>query len=355
MADTNHVRRDDYIDFSENDPFAELTRIMGHDPRREPEPQAEAPEPAQAAGPAMDDFELDLEKELAGDFDFSDFDAPAPAADWREESPAAAYPQGEEVSAASLDADFEEFFAEPAAVEAAPAAPEAYDAPAAFEDGLDDALERELLGGDEYESYEAEPAPVSEWTGREPHEETPREEAVRHEAAAYDDAADDVWTADAEFDVDMLERELAASAEPVHAAPASFAPQPGAVGVEADFSFADEPQVPAEPAPMHDLSLEDELSLLLSDDPAPAPAPAAASSAGIAAAAATAAVASAAVYPASSAFGSYGRANFPPAHSPAVAMTPAVARHQEAPVEATPAFQQPAYEAYAPRTAPDTP
>ena len=166
MADTNHVRRDDYVDFSENDPFAELTRIMGHDPRvREPEPQAAAPEPA----PAMDDFELDLEKELAGDLDFSDFDAQAPAADWREESPAATWPQGEEVPDAALDAGFEDFFAGPAAGEAAPAeapeAPETYDAPAAFEDGLDDALERELLGGEDFARYEAEPVPARHAAG----------------------------------------------------------------------------------------------------------------------------------------------------------------------------------------------
>ncbi|MCO5158206.1 MAG: SPOR domain-containing protein [Aquamicrobium sp.] len=381
MADTNNVRRDDYVDFSENDPFAELTRIMGHDPRA-PEPQAAAPA-APLPTPAMDDFEIDLEKELAGDFDFSDFDEQAPVADWREESPAAAYPHdgadaGEEVSAASLDADFEDFFAEPAAGEAAPAAtyaapeatyqapeaPEAYDAPAAFEDGLDDALERELLGGEDYEAYEAEPVPEPEWTGREAYDEAPREEPVRHEAAAYDDVADDGWTADAEFDVDMLERELAASAAqdavsapeaaaPAYVAPADFAPQPDPVEAEADFAFDDAPETPAEPQAAHSLSLEEELSLLLSDDPAPTPAPASPSTVNVAAAAATAAVASAAVYPASSAFGSYGRANFPPAHSPAVAMTPAVARHQETPVEATSTFEQPAYEAYAPRTAPD--
>ncbi len=382
MADTNNVRRDDYTDFSENDPFAELTRIMGHDPRA-PEPQAAAPAPT----PAMDDFEIDLEKELAGDFDFSDFDEQAPAADWREESPAAAYPYdeaetGNEVSVASLDADFEDFFAEPAVEEAAPAAtyaapeaafqtpeapeaPEAYDdAPAAFEDGLDDALERELLGEGEGEGYKVEPAPESEWAGRETYAEAPREEPVRHEAAAYDDAADESWAADAEFDIDMLERELAASAAqetvsapeaaaPAYAAPADIAPEPDEVEAEADFAFNDEPETPAEPASAHSLSLEEELSLLLSDDPAPAPVPASPATANVAAAAATAAVASAAVYPASSAFGSYGRANFPPAHSPAVAMTPPVSGHEEAPVEATPAFQQPAYEAYAPPTAPD--
>jgi hypothetical protein len=44
-------------DFTDNDPFAELTRIMGFDPRVQPTPRPD------------EDFEIDLEKELMGMFD----------------------------------------------------------------------------------------------------------------------------------------------------------------------------------------------------------------------------------------------------------------------------------------------
>ncbi|MGN6471152.1 MAG: hypothetical protein ACTHLC_16405, partial [Rhizobiaceae bacterium] len=44
-------------DFKDNDPFAELTRIMGFDPRVQPTPRPD------------EDFEIDLEKELMGMFD----------------------------------------------------------------------------------------------------------------------------------------------------------------------------------------------------------------------------------------------------------------------------------------------
>ena len=88
---------------SDLDPFAELTRIMGFDPRvpvaqqeeaAEPVPDeisAAEPEPAISTGPmkvaaeddtsGSDDFSIDLEKELLGEFpgqDASDFEA-APA------------------------------------------------------------------------------------------------------------------------------------------------------------------------------------------------------------------------------------------------------------------------------------
>jgi hypothetical protein len=57
MADNNQARRVDPNGFLENDPFAELTRIMGHDPRA-----AVAPQPTA-------EVEFDLEQELMGELD----------------------------------------------------------------------------------------------------------------------------------------------------------------------------------------------------------------------------------------------------------------------------------------------
>ena len=67
MADRKQLRIADQPDISDDDPFAELTRIMGFDPR---EPASRQ----QVADADEDDvFDIDLEKELMGDFDaFSD-------------------------------------------------------------------------------------------------------------------------------------------------------------------------------------------------------------------------------------------------------------------------------------------
>jgi hypothetical protein len=78
MADKNQQKIADQVDLADDDPFAELTRIMGFDPRQPAKRAAEkqAPAPAeqyqveQAA--EEDDFSLDLEKELLGGFDIED-------------------------------------------------------------------------------------------------------------------------------------------------------------------------------------------------------------------------------------------------------------------------------------------
>ena len=96
MAENKQRKIADPIEFNEDDPFAELTRIMGFDPRvsalgqaRESaraEPAAVVtplaprafvqPAPPSAPEPqvAHDDFGIDLEKELLGEF--ADFEAP---------------------------------------------------------------------------------------------------------------------------------------------------------------------------------------------------------------------------------------------------------------------------------------
>src|SRR5439155_8376568 len=64
-------------DIADDDPFAELTRIMGFDPRQPVKPQP----PAQPKAPAVDhraeegDFDIDLEKEMMAEFGADDSDA----------------------------------------------------------------------------------------------------------------------------------------------------------------------------------------------------------------------------------------------------------------------------------------
>ncbi|HMM64173.1 MAG TPA: SPOR domain-containing protein [Mesorhizobium sp.] len=70
MADRTQRRVADHGDIAADDPFAELTRIMGFDPREPVAPRAEprlvAVEPAR--DDFGDDFDIDLEKELMGEF-----------------------------------------------------------------------------------------------------------------------------------------------------------------------------------------------------------------------------------------------------------------------------------------------
>ncbi len=62
MADRTPLKFADRDTISDNDPFAELTRIMGFDPRQ-PVASKDAPDPVMG-----DDFDIDLEKELMGEF-----------------------------------------------------------------------------------------------------------------------------------------------------------------------------------------------------------------------------------------------------------------------------------------------
>ena len=90
MANKSQLKAVGEQDFSESDPFAELTRIMGFDPRVQPTPRPE------------DDFQIDLEKELMGEFGSPDEHEDAhrqvgPAAELhREASPAEAVQPGKE-------------------------------------------------------------------------------------------------------------------------------------------------------------------------------------------------------------------------------------------------------------------
>ncbi|CDX58686.1 Sporulation domain-containing protein [Mesorhizobium plurifarium] len=78
MADRTPLKVADHNDIADDDPFAELTRIMGFDPRqpvRQPAPAVEKAMPANQAV-ETDDFDIDLEKELMGEFDSVEESAP---------------------------------------------------------------------------------------------------------------------------------------------------------------------------------------------------------------------------------------------------------------------------------------
>src|SRR5262245_2688190 len=68
MADRKQLKRADHSEIPNDDPFAELTRIMGFDPR---EPVIRAQSKFIEAGPLApsdeDDLSIDLEKELIGE------------------------------------------------------------------------------------------------------------------------------------------------------------------------------------------------------------------------------------------------------------------------------------------------
>lgn len=67
MADRTSLKVAEHNDISNDDPFAELTRIMGFDPR-----QPVAPRQAAAVDDHASDFGIDLEKELLGELDAMD-------------------------------------------------------------------------------------------------------------------------------------------------------------------------------------------------------------------------------------------------------------------------------------------
>ncbi|HEV2901266.1 MAG TPA: SPOR domain-containing protein [Pseudaminobacter sp.] len=136
MAEKNHLRIADQNDLPNDDPFAELTRIMGFDPRQ-PVRQQPAEAPAQDPSGAVadeDDFGIDLEKELMGELEAEEAAPEAEAAFQPAEAaykpatePAAEIEQAlagmdeasfataafEDELAASLDADAQQELADP--------------------------------------------------------------------------------------------------------------------------------------------------------------------------------------------------------------------------------------------------
>lgn len=108
MADRTQLRAADHNDIASDDPFAELTRIMGFDPRQPVKPQTPAQPKTAAAEPSVGegDFEIDLEKELMGEFGADANDNAFPV-ELREPAPEpATTDEMEDALAASFEQDF---------------------------------------------------------------------------------------------------------------------------------------------------------------------------------------------------------------------------------------------------------
>jgi hypothetical protein len=272
MADKNQLKIADQVDLADDDPFAELTRIMGFDPRQ---PARQAAAPQQAA--EEDDFSLDLEKELLGGFELEDEisepDAPVEAA----ASVETFAPEPEAVAAEAAEVDFD-FSADFDAAMAASTEDAAAGQDAEFDIGLTEDDVR-ALDVEEYKS--AAPAEAeadfdfgfTEDDVRPFDAETFQPAAPVEAAPAIDAAADDrdidahLDAAMADIDMDFL-RDAAAD-EPVAAAPADEAPEAlqeeaadaGDVDLhffdEDDFRLEDEPAPAIEPEPEQQPELDD--------------------------------------------------------------------------------------------------
>lgn len=301
MADTTQNRRDEF-GFAENDPFAELTRIMGQDPRAQTAAAPQEPDRADTvAAPAERDpfegeFDLDLEKELMGEFDFAEFDqqpeptvqaapqqpsyapdpepryddepayetAPQPAPEPTVEPSsyyAASEPAAHDDDATSvealLEAEFEafDFSPEPEPEPEQPAvsyAPEAAYAPEPSyepESSYDDAYPQETVASYAHEPVETvsaaqEPAPV---------------ESYHASPVADQDELDAELTR-------ALERKIAAPSEPIYDAEPEVEAEAETWAVEKPVAAA-APSWQADPTPAAaDDSLEDELTALLAEE-----------------------------------------------------------------------------------------
>jgi hypothetical protein len=187
MADRTQLRAAAQNDIADDDPFAELTRIMGFDPRQPVRPQAQ-PNAAPASQPMDEgDFDIDLEKELMGEFGADDNDS---VAEVREPAfNATATDAVDDELAASLEQDFplyddaaDEAVHAVAAWEAHSRAAEA-SAPAvesAFDDGFDDGFDDALASSLEDVSPFEDDLPVDDELAA----------SLEQDFLLYDDAAD---------------------------------------------------------------------------------------------------------------------------------------------------------------------
>lgn len=301
MADSNHNRRADYADFSDNDPFAELARIMGQAPQeREPraaEPRAEAPQVA-----ADDDFAIDLEQELMGELDLSEFDEPRdesglhPASDWRmpvetvDETPAFSAGDIEvdhsvEDLAASIMDSFEMDEAElHPADEAGEAAPATMLAVRIDEEAVAEAVQEWSSEEDAAHAYNPSVVAQQEWSPEEDAAHAYSPSVAAQEWSPEEDAphaySPSVSTVEVSQGDDDAAYEAAASYEAYEQAEgyneaqliAEFedfevAAEPADAGSMASAVFDDEPYTAqAAPVVAAETSLEDELTALLADD-----------------------------------------------------------------------------------------
>jgi len=234
MADSNPQRRDP-VDILADDPFAELTRIMGHDPRAESAHGAGHREQFEPAEP-----EIDLEQELLGELDFAGFEDQAHSGDWRDDMHAGAQDDVASVVAPSQDAFGDEELSV-GLVEKTPhePAPEAYAPQVAYVDEpefeLDLELDAQAADWEAQPFVEVEPvvAPVAPALAS-------GDDAYAYAPSAVDD--DMMFVADEhdsfDFDDDLgnaLERELYSVAEPARAGEpvAAASIQPAVSGFDA--------------------------------------------------------------------------------------------------------------------------
>ena len=244
MADRNQLKVADHHGIADDDPFAELTRIMGFDPREPVRPQT----PVQAVpADAVDDaFGIDLEKELMGEL--AGFDDEPVAA------PAAIEPQ---VEAQAPQVEWDSAPAD--AVEAA--AGDGFDLDAAMDEQVAASLYEDFSVEDEAEQpaeYEAYVEPESEDTA---------DEQVLADENAFDDVTAEDFSV-APQDTETVGDDgyaVAAEAAPVSGQGASdddFAAYFDGAMADVDMDFAARPvESEAVAQPVHDdvVKLDDAL------------------------------------------------------------------------------------------------
>jgi hypothetical protein len=222
MADRTPLRAAKPSDIADDDPFAELTRIMGFDPRVPVKPQASSLKPVE---PAMgEDFEIDLEKELMGELDDGQ-GAETHSAQAVQPAQEAHQPEisdfdfGEEI-AASLERDSElHVDAHPheafraASQDAEPAVAEHEDFDEAVAHSFASDFEPEIEPAHDHSGgFERDAAPAAQDGRRESHGEPELAEAeshlesVAHEAARYEGFGDEGFGDD--FDRAMAEVDM---------------------------------------------------------------------------------------------------------------------------------------------------
>lgn len=265
MAEKPQLRVADQDHVPDNDPFAELTRIMGFDPRvpvqRDPETEAPAGASLQDLG---DDFGIDLEKELMGEFAADEPAAQSYAADegahYQPASSDDFQPAAEfepEVSHSdAFDADFASSMEQELSLDGDWVASQhaSADAAPAYEDAIGQAA---TDADDVYAADDCSHAEESRQDSHEMHEAAQDDWAFAGEARQQDapistgpDAfADDFDAALAEVDMDFTAMPLGSSGD-------------GQDNLDHELQVRLE-QEPAAPVAAAGLSLEDELNALL--------------------------------------------------------------------------------------------
>ncbi|RWB56186.1 SPOR domain-containing protein [Mesorhizobium sp.] len=264
MADRTQLKAAASNHIADDDPFAELTRIMGFDPRQPVRPQTPAAAKAAPVNQAAEesDFDIDLEKELMGEFDAAEESAPVtqPAVQHQP-----AYQLTDDELAASFEQDFVFDDAADHAHFATPRAPE----PAAdiasdddfdpFDDDFDKAVARSLEVSpheDEVSPLEDEVSPLEDDLSIDQEMAASLDDGfqIDHhgpdaghgavaaaEPAAVEPAAEAVFDADFDNAVQMsLEDELAFDDREIEQHPGAADVQPVEAHAAAEQSIADE-------------------------------------------------------------------------------------------------------------------